>query len=82
MNRIMILIEHGPLRRYNAGMSTATFKIGKKEFVVLPRRLYDQLTRIERDAKDAEIARKGQEAYRAGKMKTISLKDARKKWGV
>jgi len=40
------------------------------------------LTRTERDAKDAEIARKGQEAYRAGKMKTISLKDARKKWGV
>lgn len=59
-----------------------TFKIGKNEFVVLPRRSYDQLTRAERDQKDAEIARKGREAYLSGKVKAISLQDARRKWGV
>lgn len=63
-------------------MSLTTFKIGKKEFVVLPKRRYDQLTRAEQDQKDAEIARKGMEAYRSGKMKTVSLEEARRRWGV
>ncbi len=63
-------------------MSVATFKIGKREFVVVPRRRYEQLTRAEQDQKDAEIARKGREAFLAGKIKTISLDDARRKWGV
>ena len=63
-------------------MNANTFKIGKKEFVVIPRRRYDQLTRAEQDIKDAEIARKGREAYESGKVKTISHEDARRKWGV
>lgn len=63
-------------------MSLTTFKIGQKEFVVLPRRRYDQLTRAEQDQKDAEIARKGREAFLAGKLKTITLEEARRKWGV
>ncbi len=63
-------------------MSVSTFKIGKREFVVVPRRRYEQLTRAEQDRKDAEIARKGREAFLAGKIKTISLQDARRKWGV
>ena len=63
-------------------MKLSTFKIGKKEFVVVPRRRYDQLTRAEQDIKDAEIIRKGREDYEAGKMKTISLEEARRKWGV
>jgi hypothetical protein len=63
-------------------MSLTTFKIGKKEFVVLPRRRYDQLTRAEEDQRDAEVARKGREAFLAGKMKTVTLEEARKKWGV
>ena len=37
-------------------MSLATFKIGKQEFVVVPRRRYEQLTRAEEDQKDAVIA--------------------------
>ena len=53
-------------KRHHARMSLTTFKIGKKEFVVLPRRRFDQLTRAERDQKGAEIARKGREAYLAG----------------
>jgi hypothetical protein len=63
-------------------MSVTTFKIGKKEFVIVPRRRYDQLTRAEQDQRDAEIARKGREAFLSGKMKTISHEEARKKWGV
>ena len=63
-------------------MSLTTFKIGKKEFVVVPRREYDILTRLERDAKDAEIARKGREAYESGKMKTISHADLVRKLGL
>jgi len=50
--------------------------------VLVSRRRYQQLTRAERDQRDAEIARKGSEAYRSGKMKTVSLEEARKKWGV
>jgi len=63
-------------------MSLTTFKIGKKEFVVLPRRRFDQLTRAEQDQKDAEIARKGREDWLSGKVKPIPLDEARRKWGV
>ena len=63
-------------------MSLATFKIGKKEFVVIPRRRYEQLTRAERDQKDAEIARKGREAYEAGTLKTISHEQLKRRLGL
>jgi hypothetical protein len=63
-------------------MALATFKIGKNEFVIVPRRRYDQLTRAEQDQKDAEIARKGRESYLGGKIKPIPLQVARHKWGV
>jgi hypothetical protein len=63
-------------------MALTTFKIGKQEFVVLPRKRYNQLTRAEEDRRDAEIARKGREAFLSGKMKTVSLEEARRKWGV
>jgi hypothetical protein len=62
--------------------SVATFKIGKKEFVVNPRRRYEQLTRAEQDRKDAEIASKGREAYLPGKMKTISHEELKRKLGL
>lgn len=63
-------------------MSVATFKIGKREFVVVPRRRYEQLTRAEQDRKDAEIARKGREAFLAGKLKTISHEQLKRKLGL
>ena len=63
-------------------MSLSTFKIGKKEFVVIPRRRYDQLTRAEQDIKDAEIARKGREAFESGKVKTISHEELKRKLGL
>ena len=63
-------------------MALTTFKIGKKEFVVLPRRRYEQLTRAEQDQKDAEIARKGREAYLSGKVKTISHQQLKQKLGL
>jgi hypothetical protein len=63
-------------------MPLATFKIGKKEFVIVPRRRYEQLTRAEQDQKDAEIARKGREDWLSGKVKSIPLPEARRRWGV
>jgi len=63
-------------------MSLATFKIGKKEFVVVPRRRYDQLTRAEEDQKDAAIARKGRAAFLAGRVKTVSHAQLKRKLGL
>ncbi|HEX8341153.1 MAG TPA: hypothetical protein VF624_09615 [Tepidisphaeraceae bacterium] len=63
-------------------MPLTTFKIGKSEFVIVPRRRYDQLTRAEQDIKDSEIARKGREDYLSGKMKPVPLAEARRRWGV
>lgn len=63
-------------------MPLTTFKVGKREFVVIARRVYDQLTRAERDQKDARIAEKGMQAYLSGKVKGIPLSQARRKWGV
>ena len=63
-------------------MPVATLKIGGKEYVVLPRKRYEQLTRIEQDAIDSEIARKGRQAYESGKMKPVPLEKARRRWRV
>jgi hypothetical protein len=64
------------------GMPLTTFKIGKQEFVIVPRRRYDQLTRAERDQKDSEIARKGREAYLSGKVKPITHEELKRRLGV
>jgi hypothetical protein len=63
-------------------MSLTTFKIGKKEFVIVPRRRYDQLTRVEQDQRDAEVAKKGRADFLSGKMKTISHEALKKKLGL
>lgn len=63
-------------------MSVATLKLGKKEYVVVPKRRYERLTQLEQDQKDAEIARKGLEGYRAGKLKGIPLAEARRRWSA
>ena len=63
-------------------MGLTTFKIGNKEFVVLPRRRFDQLTRLEQDQKDAEIARKGREAYESGEVETVSHEALKRKLGL
>ena len=63
-------------------MSVATFKIGGKEYVVVPRKRYEQLTRAEQDQRDAEIARKGREAYESGKMKTITHEQLKRRLGL
>lgn len=57
-------------------------ELAGKMYYLVPKRMYEQLTRDERDRRDTEIARKASEAYRAGKIKTVSLEDARKRWGV
>jgi hypothetical protein len=63
-------------------MALTTFKIGKHEFVVVPRRRYEQLTRAERDQKDAETAQKGWEAYLSGKIKAIPHEELKRRLGL
>jgi len=63
-------------------MSLATFKIGRQEFVVVPRKRYEQLTRAEEDQRDAEVVRKGREAFRAGKLKTVTHAQLKRKLGL
>ena len=63
-------------------MSVATFKIGRKEYVVIPRKRYEQLTQAEQDQMDAEVARKGREAYLAGKTKTVTHEQLKRKLGL
>lgn len=64
---------------FTFSMSLSTFKIGKKEYVILPRKRYEQLTRDEQDRIDAEIVRKGRAAYLSGKTKTISHAELKRK---
>jgi PHD/YefM family antitoxin component YafN of YafNO toxin-antitoxin module len=63
-------------------MTVASFKIGRKEYVIVPRKRYEQLTRAEQDQRDAEIARRGREAYASGKMKTIPHEQLRRRLGI
>jgi hypothetical protein len=63
-------------------MSLASFRIGKKEFVVIPREPYDELFRAEEDRRDAEIARKGRKAFVSGKMKTITHEEIKRRLGL
>jgi hypothetical protein len=63
-------------------MSITTLKLDGKDYVVIPKRRYEQLTRAEQDKKDAALARRVMGDIRAGKMKTIPLEEARQGWGV
>jgi hypothetical protein len=63
-------------------MSVTTFKLAGKEYVLIPRRRYDQLTRAEQDRQDAEVAEKAGAAYLAGKLKTISHEEVKRKLGL
>jgi hypothetical protein len=63
-------------------MSVATFKLGGKEYVVVPRKRYEQLTRAEQDAIDSEIARKARKAYESGKMKLITHEQLKRRLGL
>ena len=63
-------------------MSVATFKIGKKEFVVVPKRRYEQMSRAEQDQKDSEMVRKAREQWQAGKLKTITHEELKLKLGL
>ena len=67
---------------YHGTMSVTTMKLDGKEYVVIPKRRYEQLTRAEQDKKDAALVRKVMGDIRAGRTKTIPLEEARKAWGV
>jgi PHD/YefM family antitoxin component YafN of YafNO toxin-antitoxin module len=63
-------------------MNVTTMKLNGKEYVVIPKRRYEQLTRAERDKKDTALVRKVMGDIRAGRTRTIPLEEARKAWGV
>ncbi len=78
----VISVEYPRRGEYDSRMSLTTFKIGRKEFVVLPRRRYEQLMRAEQDQKDVEIVQKAREAYLSGKMKMITHEELKRKLGL
>lgn len=63
-------------------MSVSTLKIGKKEFVVIPRRRYEQLTQAEQDRKDAMLAEKAMQDYLDGKLNTVSHEEVKRRLGL
>jgi hypothetical protein len=63
-------------------MSVTTFKLDGKEYVLIPRRRYEQLTRAEQDKRDAAIAEKGRADYLAGKVKPITHEELKRKLGL
>jgi len=63
-------------------MAVTAFKIGRREYVIVPRARYEQLTRAEADQKDAAIARKGRKEFLAGKAKTITHEQLKRKLGL
>ena len=78
----MLCSVRQPRRDILAEMSVAIFKLAGKEYVVVPRKRYEQLTRAERDQRDADIARKGRKAYESGKMKTITHEQLKRRLGL
>lgn len=64
-------------------MSVTRFKVGGKEFVIVPRREYDRIAaRLAEDARDASRARKAMEKFRAGKLKTVPHKKVKQMLGL
>jgi hypothetical protein len=63
-------------------MSVTTFKLGKREYVIVPKKRYDQLTQAEQDRLDGELVAKRREAWRSGKTKAVPLDKAMKSWGL
>lgn len=63
-------------------MSVAMFKLGGQEYVVVPRKRYERLTRAEQDRRDRDIARKARESYESGKMKTITHEQLKRRLGL
>jgi len=47
-------------------MNFAIFEIGKKEFVVIPRKRCDELSHVEQECRDADIAPKGRKVRLVG----------------
>jgi hypothetical protein len=62
-------------------MSLSTLKLGGREYVVVPRRQYERLTAREQDRRDAARARKAMAQFRAGKLKTISHEQVKRRLG-
>jgi hypothetical protein len=63
-------------------MSVTTFKLAGKEYVLIPRKRYEQLTRAEQDRSDADIAERATAGYLAAKVKTISHEQIKRKLAV
>ena len=61
---------------------TTCLMINGKEYVLVPRRRYDQLTRQEQDRLDARVGEKGRRDYLSGRTKTISHEELKARPGL
>ncbi len=62
-------------------MTVCTLKVGKKEFVILPRREYERMaSRLAEDARDVRLARAAWAKYRKTR-RGITLEELEKKLG-
>jgi PHD/YefM family antitoxin component YafN of YafNO toxin-antitoxin module len=63
-------------------MAMATVKVSGREYVLVPRKEYERLTAAEEDRRDADRARKALARYRAGKVRTISHDEVKRRLGL
>jgi hypothetical protein len=60
----------------------ALIKIGRRQYVLVPKKRYEQLTQEEQDKIDFEIADRAMKKYLAGKLKTITHEEMLRKVGM
>jgi len=63
-------------------MELATFKLGKKEYILLTREEYSRLTEAEQDRRDADKAAKAIAKFRQGKSRAIPIQTLKRQLGL
>jgi hypothetical protein len=63
-------------------MSISTLTLGGREYVVLPRKQYEELTAVREERAMVARAEKALAQYRAGKLKTVSSAKVKKILGL
>jgi hypothetical protein len=63
-------------------MSVTTLKLHGREYVLVPRKRYDELASAEEDRLSAAGARRALKEFRAGKLKTIPHQQAKRLLGL
>jgi len=63
-------------------MTNATLIFKGHEYVLVPRKTYERLTQKQQDRSDGIAAQKAVSRYRAGKLKTVSHVELKRKLGL